>query len=169
MIGWLRKVLNGDRDNAGGTASGSGSASASPAAPRGRASSRNASEPFVVNVFDDTVVVHRADGAREELAWTALDSVILRVSREPAWAGKLWLILAGRKSEKGFEGGCVIPSDAINFDQVLARLQAMPGFDQRALDGAQRDLAAGKARRDTTAWRRKASAADLATSGDSED
>ncbi|RZT43104.1 hypothetical protein [Cupriavidus agavae] len=108
-------------------------------------------QPFVVNLYDDRLVVHRPDGQREELAWDALERVVIRVSDREPWAGKPWLILAGDAES---QQGCVVPMAAANFDALLQRLQQLPGFHQQKLDNAMRDAGAGKTRTDANLWKR---------------
>jgi len=108
-------------------------------------------EPFVVNLYDDRVVVHRPDGQREELAWDALEKVVVRVSDRAPWAGRAWLILAG---DAASHQGCVVPMNAANSDALVRRLQALPGFHQQKLDNALRDAAASKSRTDANLWKR---------------
>jgi hypothetical protein len=142
MISWLRKILPG------------GSSKPAP--------SRNAGDPFVVNLYDDRLVVHRPDAKREELEWDALERVVVRVSNRDPWAGKAWLILVGREDEHGHGHGCVVPVDAVNHDALLQRLQALPGFQQQKLDNALRDARAGKSRSDAICWKRSAADANAA-------
>jgi len=121
-------------------------------------------EPFVINLYDDRLVVHRPDGQREELAWAALERVIVRVSDRAPWAGPAWLILAGDAESKQ---GCVAPMDAANSDALVAHLQTLPGFHQQKLDNALRDAAAGKSRTDAVLWKRiAADKADTAQPGE---
>ena len=121
-------------------------------------------EPFVINLYDDRLVVHRPDGQREELAWAALERVIVRVSDRAPWAGPAWLILAGDAESKQ---GCVAPMDAANSDALMAHLQTLPGFHQQKLDNALRDAAAGKSRTDAVLWKRiAADKADTAQPGE---
>lgn len=121
-------------------------------------------EPFVINLYDDRLVVHRPDGQREELAWDALERVIVRVSDRAPWAGPAWLILAGDAESKQ---GCVAPMDAANSDALVAHLQTLPGFHQQKLDNALRDAAAGKSRTDAVLWKRiAADKADTAQPGE---
>lgn len=133
MTSWLRRIFGGQ-----------------PAA-RPVPATAHSGEPFLVNLYDDNLVVHRPDGRREELPWDALQRVIVRVSNRAPWAGQTWLILAG---DPGRNEGCVVPHDAVNYGLLLARLQAMPGFDQHKLDNATRDAAAGKSRSDAILWKR---------------
>ncbi|NUO88814.1 MAG: hypothetical protein HOQ33_17345 [Cupriavidus sp.] len=140
MISWLRRILPGQggaRDHA---------ASARRPDP---------SEPFIVNLYDDRVVVHRPDGQREELAWNVLERVVVRVSDRAPWAGRAWLILIGAPDSGQ---GCVVPSDAANHAALLEQLRALPGFNQQKLDNALRDAAAGKSRSDAICWKRGAEA-----------
>jgi hypothetical protein len=145
MIGWLRKLLPGTG-----------------AAPVGT-TARQHTGPFIVNLFDDSVVVHRPDGQREEVALDQLDRVVVRVSNREPWAGPAWLILAGIADEQGHQQGCVVPLDAMNHEALLARLQALPGFNQQKLDNALRDARMGKSRSDAICWKRGAPAAEDAT------
>jgi hypothetical protein len=117
-------------------------------------------QPFVVNLYDDRLVVHRPDGQREELAWDALERVVVRVSDRAPWAGTPWLILAGDAQS---QQGCVVPMTAANHDALVQRLRQLPGFHQQKLDNAMRDAAAGKARTDANLWKRgQTAAADTA-------
>ncbi|MFS8935226.1 conserved hypothetical protein [Cupriavidus taiwanensis] len=140
MISWLRRILPGQggaRDQAGS------------------ARRPDPSEPFIVNLYDDRVVVHRPDGQREELAWNVLERVVVRVSERAPWAGRAWLILIGAPDSGQ---GCVVPFDAANHAALLEQLRALPGFNQQKLDNALRDAAAGKSRSDAICWKRGAEA-----------
>lgn len=139
MMGWLRKVLPvGKREGESSS----------------RARSYDPSEPFVVNLYDDRVVVHRPDGQREELEWDAIERVVVRVSNRGPWAGPAWLILVGDPAADGTARGCVVPLNAVNHAALVERLQAFPGFNQQKLDNALRDAAAGKHRTDANCWKR---------------
>ncbi|WP_441619064.1 hypothetical protein [Cupriavidus sp. RAF12] len=116
--------------------------------------------PFVINMFDDHVVVHRPDGQREEISWDALERVVVRVSDRAPWAGTAWLILAG---DAASQQGCVVPLDAANHDSLVERLQALPDFNQQKLDNAMRDAAAGRSRSDAILWKRAAASTEAAT------
>ena len=83
MTGWLRKILGGGAD---------ARADAAPTAV--------AAEPFIVNLFDDRVVVHRPDGQREEVEWQRLSRVVVRATNRGPWAGKAWLILIGDEGDE---------------------------------------------------------------------
>ncbi|KAA0182208.1 hypothetical protein FX016_04905 [Cupriavidus gilardii] len=137
MVSWLRKLFGGADDNT--------TASRTQAEPE---------QPFIVNLFDDRLVVHRPDGQREEVEWQALERVVARVSRRAPWTGKAWLILIGEERPDGRQQGCVTPLDAVNHEALLARLRAMPGFDQTLLDNALRDARNGRAREDVVCWQR---------------
>ncbi|CAG9169942.1 hypothetical protein [Cupriavidus pampae] len=150
MIGWLRKLIPSSDTNRNGNSSGnlSGTSRAASAATPRRV---DAGEPFVINLYDDRVVVHRPDGQREELAWDVLERVIVRVSNRAPWAGTAWLILVGDGDSKQ---GCVVPLDAANHAALLAHLRTLPGFSEQKLDNALRDAEAGRARTDANLWKR---------------
>lgn len=137
MVSWLKKLFGGADDNA--------TAARTQAEPE---------QPFIVNLFDDRLVVHRPDGQREELEWQALERVVVRVSRRAPWTGKAWLILVGEERPDGRQQGCVTPVDAVNHEALLARLRALPGFDQAMLDNALRDARNGRTRDDALCWQR---------------
>ncbi|ODV43205.1 hypothetical protein AWV79_19675 [Cupriavidus sp. UYMMa02A] len=154
MIGWLRRLFPG---NAG--------------TPHNAPMKRHVdpAEPFVINLYDDRVVVHRPDGQREEVMWDTLERVVVRVSNAAPWAGKAWLILVGAPDSGQ---GCVTPMDAANYGELLARVQALPGFNQQKLDNALRDATAGKSRSDAICWKRGAQpepASDANTDGSAGD
>ncbi|WP_354683174.1 hypothetical protein [Cupriavidus necator] len=140
MIGWLRRILPG-QDRSGNNA--------------GATRRLDPSDPFIINLYDDRVVVHRPDGQREEVAWDVLERVVVRVSDRAPWAGTAWLILIGAEDSGQ---GCVVPFDAANHAALLERLRALPGFNHQKLDNAMRDAAAGKSRSDAICWKRGADA-----------
>ncbi|EYS86626.1 hypothetical protein CF68_05245 [Cupriavidus sp. SK-4] len=154
MIGWLRRIFPGQAR--------SGSNAGSNRRP-------DPSEPFIINLYDDRVVVHRPDGQREEVAWDALERVVVRVSDRAPWAGTAWLILIGTPDSGQ---GCVVPLDAANHVALLEQLRALPGFNHQKLENALRDAAAGKSRSDAICWKRDAAAqteADAGHAGGSDD
>ncbi|BDB23127.1 hypothetical protein Tamer19_50170 [Cupriavidus sp. TA19] len=145
MTGWLRRLFPGQ----GGTQA----AAAQP---------RDPSEPFIINLYDDRVVVHRPDGQREEIAWDALERVVVRVSNREPWTGTAWLILVGAPDSGQ---GCVVPVDAANYAALAEQLRALPGFNQQKLDNALRDAAAGRSRTDAICWKRVAGDGGAAPGG----
>ena len=153
MIGWLRRIFPGQAR--------SGSNAGSTRRP-------DPSEPFIINLYDDRVVVHRPDGQREEVAWDALERVVVRVSDRAPWAGTAWLILIGTPDSGQ---GCVAPLNAANHVALLEQLRALPGFNHQKLENALRDAAAGKSRSDAICWKRGAAepTPDLNTDGSAGD
>ncbi|WP_454741305.1 hypothetical protein [Cupriavidus necator] len=152
MIGWLRRIFPG-QDTTGSNAG----------------TRHDPSDPFIINLYDDRVVVHRPDGQREEVAWDTLERVVVRVSDRAPWAGNAWLILIGAEDSGQ---GCVVPLDAANHAELVERLRALPGFNQQKLDNALRDAAARKSRSDAICWKRGAAGqpeADAANAGGSQD
>lgn len=85
--------------------------------------------PFIASLHEDRVVVHLPNGKREEVEWDKLETVVARHNNEGTWANDSWLILVGTKKSRQ---GCVVPSRAENFQALLTRVKALPGFDQEA-------------------------------------
>lgn len=145
MTGWLRRLLGGEPGTRG---------NAAPAA--------EAAQPFIINLFDDRVVVHRPDGQREEVEWQRLSRVVVRATSRGPWAGKAWLILIGDDGADGRQQGCVAPLDAMNHEALVERLAALPGFDRAPLDRAARAARTGKDRDDALCWQRGAGTDSMA-------
>lgn len=68
-----------------------------------------------------------ADGRVEAVQWEALESVDLLGSDEGPFVDDLFWLL------RSADGGCVVPGSDPAAAALLARLQALPGFDNEGL------------------------------------
>ena len=96
---------------------------------------RYASEPraplepesrFVVRLSDSEVVCERPDGKVERVGWADLQKVEVVTTGDGPFAPDVFWVLHGT------DGGCAIPQGATGDSQLLERLQALPGFDNKA-------------------------------------
>lgn len=72
---------------------------------------------------DEKVVRTRTNGETESIRWDKLESVeIMTTDEGPFGTDLFWLL-------RSSEGGCAVPSDADGCEEMLARLQELPGFD----------------------------------------
>ena len=96
---------------------------------------RHASEPrthlepesrFIVRLSDSEVVCERPDGKVERVGWADLQKVEVVTTRDGPFAPDVFWVLHGTDS------GCAVPQGATGDSQLLERLQALPGFNNRA-------------------------------------
>lgn len=85
---------------------------------------------FVVRLSDSEVVCERPDGTVERVGWDDLQRVDVVTTSDGPFAPDVFWVLHGRN------GGCAIPQGATGDGQLLARLQALPGFDNNAVTAA---------------------------------
>lgn len=82
---------------------------------------------FLLSFSDSTVTCARPDGTVESVRWDDLHKVeILTTSEGPLLPDCFWIL-------HGTEKGCVIPQGATGQNELLDHLQALPGFDNRAV------------------------------------
>lgn len=86
---------------------------------------------FVVRLEDGAIVSRRPDGTCERVALSALAAVLIETDDSGPWGTDLWWILAGADGT-----GCIYPGGADGEQEILALLQALPGFDNAALIAA---------------------------------
>ncbi len=80
--------------------------------------------------FDDTAIRRRsANGRVESITWDELASIDIVTTDEGPQLDDVFWLLANRDGSRG----CAVVSDAVGFDTLLARLQALPGFDNGAV------------------------------------
>jgi hypothetical protein len=81
---------------------------------------------FVVRLSDSEVVCERPDGKVERVGWADLQKVEVVTTGDGPFAPDVFWVLHGT------DGGCAIPQGATGDSQLLERLQALPGFDNKA-------------------------------------
>lgn len=82
---------------------------------------------YIVEVSDAGVSCSRPDQKVESVAWDDLQCVeIVNTDEGPFFPDVFWVL-------HGSESGCVIPQGATGEEQLLERLQKLPGFDNEAL------------------------------------
>lgn len=89
-------------------------------------------EPFGrVEISDDCVRFHCRDRV-DELAWRDLVEVGIVTTDEGPLLEDVYFILLG----PGRKSGCAVPQGARGTEELLARLQTLPGFDHGAVIAA---------------------------------
>jgi len=78
------------------------------------------------SVSIDEIGVYRrlADGSQEAVTWAELSAVVIRVIPEGPWKEDIFIMLAGANGS-----GTAIPSGDPAADELIERLQGLPGFD----------------------------------------
>ncbi|MFL6207695.1 MAG: hypothetical protein ACJ74W_02530 [Pyrinomonadaceae bacterium] len=82
---------------------------------------------FVVTITETGVSCARASGLVESVAWADLQEVSIITNDEGPFALDVMWLLVGAK------GGCVVPQGATGEDQLLTKLQSLPGFNNEAV------------------------------------
>jgi hypothetical protein len=79
-------------------------------------------------VFDDQGVCRTmSDGTTETVTWDELREVAIVTNDEGPFADDVYWVLSGATR------GCAVPSGAEGMKELLPRLQALPGFDNRVV------------------------------------
>ena len=81
--------------------------------------------PTVVEFDDLSITCRRPSGLVETVQWSDLEAVIIQTTDQGPLLDDVFWILVGKKS------GCVVPSEARGSNELLTRLQDLPGFDNR--------------------------------------
>jgi len=82
-----------------------------------------------VTYTDDAVSVVRSDGIAETIRWDDLDEVGVLTTDEGPFREDVFFLLTGADGKSG----CVVPQSSDGCDQLLERLQQLPGFDHEAV------------------------------------
>lgn len=76
-----------------------------------------------VEISDTGVTYYRPDGITRAVAWADLHAVLVATTDDGPFNMDVWWILIDT------DGHCIIPQDADGEEELFARLQALPGFD----------------------------------------
>lgn len=83
--------------------------------------------------FDENAVTcRRFGGLVESVRWDELKAVLIMTTGAGPLLDDVFWVLVGES------GGCVVPSESAGADNLLLRLQKLPGFDNEALISAMR-------------------------------
>ena len=109
-VAWLIKRIQDRRDH-----------------PEKYASERREPESsVVVRLTDEEVICERPGGKTERVRWDDLQRVeVLTTDDGPFAPDVFWALF-------GTTGGCAVPQGATGDRELLARLQALPGFDNES-------------------------------------
>ncbi|WP_143219408.1 hypothetical protein [Actinokineospora bangkokensis] len=80
-----------------------------------------------ITVDDQGVRRQLADGSVESVDWAELAEVAIRTTPEGPWKEDVFFLLM---REGG--GGCAVPAGHPSADELMSRLQSLPGFDNDA-------------------------------------
>jgi hypothetical protein len=94
------------------------------AVPEGRI---NPEAGCVVTISDTQVSCARPSGLVETVGWDDLKEVAIVTTDEGPFATDVMWLLVGEES------GCVVPQGATGEDELLGRLQSLPGFNNEAV------------------------------------
>lgn len=86
-------------------------------------------QPDRVTFDDEAVTRFQPDGTTQTVRWDDLVDVAIVTSGGGPWEDDVVWMLAARE---GVEG-CTIPGQAAGTEQLLERLQQLPGFDNEAV------------------------------------
>jgi len=88
-------------------------------------------EAFSTVTFDNERITRiLADGKSEVVTWADLKTITIVTTDQGPFVDDVFWVLAGSAS------GCVLPSEAQGMKELLPRLQALPGFDNKAVISA---------------------------------
>jgi hypothetical protein len=82
---------------------------------------------WIVTVTETQVSCRRPSGLVESVDWDDLRVVLIETTDDGPFAADVFWMLAGDNS------GCVVPLGAAGEDEMIAKLQALPGFNNEAV------------------------------------
>lgn len=86
-----------------------------------------------VELTDTALIYHQPDTAPRTVRWDNLHAVLIETTDQGPFAEDVWWVLI-YKDEDG-EGHCMIAQE-VGGEALLARLQALPNFDNEAVIAA---------------------------------
>ena len=88
---------------------------------------RKAPQPDTVAFDGEQVTRTLPDGRTERVRWNELEEIsIVTTADGPLTEDVFWML-------RGTSGGCAVPGEARGINELLARLQQLPGFDNEAV------------------------------------
>jgi hypothetical protein len=101
--------------------------SASQASGTAQSPQQSSTEQDVVTFDDEGVRCARRNGLVESVRWDDLRIVFIETTNQGPFVDDMFWVLGGNS------GGCIVPSEAKGCNELLARLQQLPGFDNKAV------------------------------------
>lgn len=93
----------------------------------------------MITLDDKGVTRHLATGQDERVLWKDLAEVQIVTTGEGPYVDDVFFLLVGRDGS-----GCSVPQSEPVSDQLLERLQKLPGFDNRKVIEAMSHMGDGK-------------------------
>lgn len=100
-----------------------------------------------ITITEDGVSRVRPDGVEEKIRWDDLHEVSVLTTDEVPWQEDVYFLLIGADGK----AGCAVPQSSKGCDQLLKRLQELPGFDNEAVIRAMGSTSDAK----FVCWKRK--------------
>jgi hypothetical protein len=98
--------------------------------PDNRSKSRLQSEArFVVSISNRGVSCRHPSGQKQSIDWDDLHAVVIATNGTGPWGTDVWWWLKGPDGKPW----CSIPQGATGEDELLERLQRLPGFDNQKM------------------------------------
>jgi len=86
---------------------------------------------YVVTVSSTEVSCQKPDGRIETIAWDDLQAVVVETNDTGPWWTDIWWILSGTQS------WCVVPQGATGEDELIEKLQTLPGFEIKGMNSTE--------------------------------
>ncbi len=83
--------------------------------------------PITVDIDEEWITCIRSATSRQAVRWNDLTAVLIETTDQGPFQNDVFLVLVGAKSR------CVVPQEAAGSQELLARLQDLPGFDSQAV------------------------------------
>lgn len=88
---------------------------------------RKAWTPETVSLTEEEVIRTMSNGHQERVRWDDLQEVSIVTTDEGPFADDFFWVLTGKS------GGCAVSSLAKGSNELLSRLQSLPGFNNEAI------------------------------------
>lgn len=83
--------------------------------------------PIIVDIDEEWITCIRGPTSRQAVRWNDLAAVLIETTDQGPFKNDVFWVLVGAKSR------CVVPQEAAGSQELLARLQDLPGFDNAAV------------------------------------
>lgn len=83
--------------------------------------------PITVTIDAEWITCRHSSARTQAMRWSDLKAVLLETTDQGPFQNDVFWVLVGE------DGRCVVPQEADGSQQLLARLQTLPGFDSNAV------------------------------------